>query len=171
MKDVNKKPSLSVAVEHFVHLTREQRYALHNGETIKCVGHSVPVWNDKGKTSEPAQEVFCYYTLLNDKTSPVTVKQHKDGYEINLPQLPPNYVKPPVIADELWRMWKPEDKEKYWKKFKVPVSSQNLLDIKDGGSEVLGFGQVERANLKGEPVNLIHYIRIATRESLIESLC
>jgi hypothetical protein len=170
MKDPNKKPSLSVAVEHFVHLTKEQRYALHSGETIKCIGHNVPVWNDKGRTSEPAREVFCNYTLLNDKDSTITIKQHKDGYEINLPQLPPKYVPAPPVPLDLWRTWKPEDREKYSKKFKTPVSSISLLNIKDGGSEVLGFGQIDRANLNGTPVNLIHYVRIATRESLIESL-
>ena len=59
---------LSLAIHHNLWLTRDQRYAVHNGIELVIVGVSVPVWvaNQKS-TSEPAQEIFCKYNLKNKK--------------------------------------------------------------------------------------------------------
>lgn len=55
----------TLTVSHYIYLTKEQRYDIHNGKEVSVIGTSVPVWFQKGTTSEPAQEVFCEYTLNN----------------------------------------------------------------------------------------------------------
>lgn len=50
-------------VGHTLHLTPEQRAALVAGGTVVVTGVSVPVWSTGAETSEPAQEVFCEYTI------------------------------------------------------------------------------------------------------------
>ena len=59
---------LSIAIHHNIWLTRDQRYAIHDGAEIVVVGVSIPVWVHNNKvTSEPAKEVFCKYYLKNPK--------------------------------------------------------------------------------------------------------
>lgn len=65
----------TLTISHYIYLTKEQRYDLHNGKEVSVIGVSVPVWFQKGTTSEPAQEVFCEYTLSNkDKNKFVEIK-------------------------------------------------------------------------------------------------
>lgn len=74
----------TLAISHYIYLTKDQRYDLHNGKEIEVIGISVPVWFKKGTTSEPAKEIFCKYTLTNTKELlPIDIKE--DGYKINLP--------------------------------------------------------------------------------------
>jgi hypothetical protein len=59
---------LTLTVSHNIFLTKKQRYELSVVEsTLEVIGISFPVWFYKGKTSEPAKEVFCKYILsIND---------------------------------------------------------------------------------------------------------
>jgi len=56
---------LNLTIQHFIHLARDQRYALHEGIELVVVGVSIPVWFLDKVTSEPAKEVFCRYYLKN----------------------------------------------------------------------------------------------------------
>ena len=56
---------LTLVISHNINLSREERYNLHQGKPVTTVGVSVPVWFEKGNTSEPAQEVFVLYRLTN----------------------------------------------------------------------------------------------------------
>ena len=113
----------TLAIGHSLFLTREERYALFNGESICVIGVSVPVWFYKGVTSEPAIEVFANYKLSNsDHTS---IKHVKTGYEIVLPK------------------HLPYDKQFDPQGSMLP-SLDMLLDIKEGGNEFLAFSQYNK---------------------------
>lgn len=145
---------LTLIVSHNIGLTKEERYKLHNGETIDVVGVSVPVWLEKGTTSEPANEVFVKYKLTNIKKNQ-QIKTNEFGYEINIPQI------------------NTEVKEESSINF---PNSKNLLDIKDGGIEFLEFKQYSQSSLiiDGEKtnrnLNVVHSIEIRKIEEIINSL-
>ena len=158
---------LTLVVSHNITLTREQRYKLHAGETIDVVGVSVPVWFEKGSTSEPANEVFASYKLMNDKqASPIKTVQ--GGYHINMPQ--PN----PEAEAEIKEM-PPEVLSTLGINANFP-NAKSLLDFKDGGSEYLQFRQYAKTNLVVDgtktrtPLNIVHCVEIRPIEDLIETL-
>ena len=77
----------TLIISHYLYLNREQRYLLHeNKEPIEVHGISVPVWFQKGNTSEPAKEVFCKYRITNETTTK-SITATNCGYLINLPQM------------------------------------------------------------------------------------
>ena len=92
---------LILTISHHLHLTREERYALHDGQKIKVIGVSIPVWVDQGLTSEPAQEVFCVYELCPQGNEKL-VNPIQNGYRIILPPKP-NYMLENTPSDEEWR--------------------------------------------------------------------
>jgi hypothetical protein len=155
---------LTLVISHNIALTKEERYKLHLGETIDVIGVSVPVWFEKGNTSEPANEVFTIYRLTNKPESHV-VKTNVSGYEINMPQQPEKDLEkvPPNIVESLGIQ-------------KELPTSKNLLDIKDGGSEFIQFRQYAQSNLiidgkkTKKPLNIVHCIEIRAIESLSRSL-
>ena len=161
---------LSLAIHHNVWLTRDQRYALHNGIEIVVVGSSIPVWVSPERiTSEPAKEVFCKYYLQNTKIeSPIKIL--KDGYEIVLPNRQGTSLK---ITDEDWRYlnWNNPDKlESLYNKCQKRVNSENLLDISDGGSKHLSFREHNKSKILDTIVNVIHFVSIKDIEELTSTL-
>lgn len=73
----------TLTIAHHIYLTEEQKALFLNGETIEVIGISIPVWFEKGNTSEPAKEVFCKYVISSeDRNIPITTVE--DGYFINL---------------------------------------------------------------------------------------
>jgi len=80
-------------IAHNIFLERSDRYALSKKTParIGIVGWCVPVWcgklplspKDKWHTDEPADEVFCRYTLTNEAAKRV-VQIQKTGFRINL---------------------------------------------------------------------------------------
>lgn len=79
---------LTLTILHNIFLTKQDRSTLVNGGQIQAMGVSVPVWYLKGKTTEPAQEIFCEYILTNT-TEDYPLTALAKGYKINLPQTPP----------------------------------------------------------------------------------
>lgn len=114
---------LRLTVSHYIYLSRDQRYALHNGESLEIVGISVPVWFMKGNTSEPAKEVFCKYKITNQPGNRI-INLTEDGYCVNLPQ----------------KVLKENSSEEANQAVNLRMS-EKLLDIKDGGSERFEFRQ------------------------------
>lgn len=72
-----------LTIAHNIFMDREQRYALVKADdaSVEIAGICVPVWLRRGKTSEPAQEVFCQYKICNYGDG-IIVKD--DGFEIQL---------------------------------------------------------------------------------------
>lgn len=159
---------LTLAVSHNLFLNEEQRKELINGQTVECTGVSVPVWFHKGTTSEPAVEVFSKYSLTNVKQS-YPVSTTKQGYKINLPQIPEDYEKIEIEESE-WREMT-ESERLLWNSInKKPSSADDLKDIKDGGSEYLKFKTFDLIRKDKWKINVIHYIEIQKKEILENSL-
>ena len=168
MKD--KKPSVTLAVVHNIHLTREERYTLASGTSIQVVGAQVPVWHSRGITSEPAVEVFCRYVLHNSPDRDEEIDQNSWGYEFNIPQPSDKYPPRPQLSDEEWLAMSSKDIEKFNSKYpKIPTAT-SLLDGSEGGSKRISFNQKGRTEANGVPINVLHYVRIEPIEDLVESL-
>lgn len=161
---------LSIAIHHNIWLTRDQRYAIHDGTEIVVVGVSIPVWVHNNKvTSEPAKEVFCKYYLKNPKKD-IAIQIMKDGYEINLPNHEGSV---PDLSDEEWRdlnFNNPQKLELYYDKCPRSANSKNLLDIKDGGSKYLSFREHNKIKSNDEYINFIHFVNILDIEELNKSI-
>lgn len=159
---------LRLTICHNIHLTRDERYALHQGEDILVVGTSLPVWTLKNLTTEPGKEVFCHYHLKNPKKE-VPIKILEDGYEITIPYREGTKLE---ISDDEYRRLVMEDKEKLEQLYAQTVkevSSKNLLDIKDGGSAYLNYRELNKIFVKDREVQIMHYVIIDTIEHLEKS--
>lgn len=160
---------LSLTIHHNIHLTREQRYALHDGQEIMTIGVSVPVWYMNKVTSEPAKEVFCRYFLSNPKTDE-PIKILEDGYEIAIPYREGSPLK---LSDEEWQELfrnNPNKLDALYKMTIEEVSSKNLLDVQDGGSGSLSYREHNKVKRGDTFLNIMHYVNIEPMETLLESL-
>lgn len=151
---------LTLTLAHSLFLTKEERYSLHAGKTLNIIGICVPVWFYKGTTSEPAQEVFCRYEVTNAPPDKLIAKTH-EGFVINLPQKtePSDAFKslPIKILDALGVTAN-------------NPTSEKLLDIKDGGSELLEFQQYNTMRKNKKSVKIIHYVDVRPIEKLLETI-
>jgi hypothetical protein len=161
---------LNLTINHNIHLTHEQRYALFNGNTVFTIGVSLPVWLKDGLTSEPAREVFCRYILKNTKKeSPINILE--DGYEITIPYRKPKAAK--LISDGDWlklSMKNPDALQHYYAQRVAEVSCKNLLDPIDGGGKCMIYREHNKIEYNKEELNVVHYVKIADIEELLESL-
>jgi len=121
-------------VSHNIYLTRDERYALADGESVKVIAPSVPVWFYQFNTSEPATEVFCQYTLTN-KPGIARIYPIKSGYKINIPQTPEDYEPPERIPDEEWRKMTRKQQDEWYGENPTPINGELLRDRLDGGAE------------------------------------
>ena len=160
---------LSLTIHHKIYLTREQRYALHEGINLVVTGVSIPVWFGKNYTSEPGIEVFCRYHLKNTKKD-MPIQILEDGYEIVLPNRKGSQ---PEINDEEWREMNRNGtiQTKYYDKCVSRVTSENLLDIKDGGSKCLFYREHNKIIKNKVTTKTAHFVNIEDMESLTNSLC
>jgi len=160
---------LSLTIQHLIHLTRDQRYALHTGIEIVVAGISIPVWHMDKTTSEPAREVFCKYYLSNGKDD-LPIQIRNDGYEVSIPH---REGKKLDITDEQWLdlgMNNPEELEKLYQKCISEVSSKNLLDICDGGCQCLAYREHNKLKQENNPLNVVHFMQIVDMGKLVGSL-
>lgn len=187
-----KNQKLVLFVNHNIFLTREERYSLVNRERVETTGVSVPVWMEynTGKTTEPAEEVFCRYRLDNDKSRKPSVRGlrsdegHGIGYWINIPQLPEDWKDlPPIDYNQLGEMSAEERKrfcelrDQWFKKNPQPPSGESLRDHKDKGGEYLRFEMKMSAKMNSQEVELSklkilvsHSVEIKTLAKLEESM-
>ncbi len=170
------KNLVTLSIAHNIFLTKEQRYSLNERNRIVTIGTSLPVWFYKGATSEPAEEVFCKYILLNQKEKPISITCTKLGYRINIPQLPDDY-KSPELTNEEWRIMNEQQKNEWYAKNHKPPGGWKLLDYKDSGSKNLHFKITENKNLSKKTnntllknTNVVHVILIEDIETLESSM-
>lgn len=160
---------LSLTIHHNIHLTREEIYALHDGEDIVTTGCSVPVWFYHKFTSEPAKEVFCRYILKNPKKE-IPIQILENGYEIYLPYREGTKLN---ISDEEWKHLKlhnPDKLEELYKKLKPEISSKNLLDFKDGGGQSLSYREFNKVKKNKELLEVMHYVCVSNVDLLTPTL-
>lgn len=160
---------LSLTIHHNIHLTKEQRHALHDGEDIVTVGYSVPVWFMGKVTSEPAREVFCVYSLKNPKKD-VPIQIMENGYEITIPYREGSSLK---ISNEEWLdllMNNPDKLDAMYKQHISEVSSKNILDVSEGGCGGLVYREHNKTKMGDKILNIMHYVSIEPIEMLLNSL-
>lgn len=126
--------NLALFVTHSVFLTKEEIKRILNSENVTVVGHCVPVWVDAktGKTTEPAAEIFCNYTLLNsgERTRDVELVPRK-GFNVFLPRTdwsPPEPVDYELISqmESTERLAYLKDRDKWWFNNPRPADAENL---------------------------------------------
>jgi hypothetical protein len=166
---ISKHP-LMLIISHNIALTREERYKLVNKEKIEVIGASVPVWHYKGDTSEPAVEVFGKYYISNEDGRS-NVKGVKDGYLVNLPQMPENWEEPYRPTNDEWRSMTASEQEGYREILRnYPRSANNLRDVSDKGSQYLSWEEHNKIKEKDRNCSVSHIVEIRTVESLEESI-
>lgn len=161
--------SVTLTIHHNIFLTREERIALHSGESLEVIGYAIPVWTEGDATTEPAKEVFCRYYLLNLKQDEM-IKILDDGFEINIP----NKISKPVknISNEVWRKMNAQEKLIYSNLVGDSVTSLNLLDIADGGAGSIMYREHNKFEQEedGEMYSIIHFVTISAIDSLLCSI-
>lgn len=134
-------------VGHNIFLSREQRYRLYNGKSLKVVGFNV--CKSYPSKEEVPLEYFCIYNLIPKKIKNYIIKKNQKGYTIYIDNL-----NIPSIF------------EFFYKNKNTPCSAKNLIDIKDGGKEWVFLKKEENEkNFK-----TLHTIEIQKIESLLDSL-
>lgn len=159
---------LILSIYHSIFLKADEIEKLVSGETIKVIGVSLPVWYLKGSTSEPAEEVFCKYTLTN-KPGKLPIKVKPDGYVINMPQVPEEYIAPIPISNEEWQKLSSLEQELWYNLHKIPHSAKNLLPLSQNGAEYLYFKEYKRTKSEAKNTTLAHMIEIRTMDWLLNS--
>lgn len=157
---------IKLTIQHNIHLTRDQRYAIHEGIELIITGISVPVWFKDDVTSEPAKEIFCKYYLKNSNKNNLPIQILKDGYEITIPYRTGNKLN---ISDEEWRRLNRDEPDKLnlmYDRLIGEVSSINLLDVKDGGSKNLSFRESNKTKKDNKLLNVMHFVNIKSIENL-----
>jgi len=163
------KHVLTLSISHNIYLTKEERYALESTSPVSAVGVSIPVWFYKGNTSEPALEVFCKYLLTNIKQDSPIIRM-RDGYKINIPQLPPEYEETEKLTNEQWRNMSEEEKDVWYHENELPMCGKNLLDPVDGGGSYLCFSQYKKVKKNDKLLDIVHHIEIKKIEELENSM-
>lgn len=142
---------------------------MHAGINLVVTGVSVPVWYMGKATSEPAKEVFCKYWIANTREDrPIAIQD--DGYDLVLPY---REGKGLDLSDEDYRellLKNPAKLEHLYAQCVQPVSSQNLLDIGDGGGAYLSYREHSEVRHEGKKLQIVHFVQISDMESLKESL-
>jgi hypothetical protein len=143
----------TLTISHYIYLTKDERYKLHEGQPMEVVGVSVPVWFHKGSTTKPAQEMFVKYRLTNCLPNRA-ITAFEEGYCINLPQK--NDLTAPIQVQQA---------------VGVEVgTSERLLNYKDGGSEYLEFRQYSKVQKHKRTFNVVHFVELKPVEDLLETL-
>lgn len=160
----------TLTIAHNIFLESAQREELANGKTIRVVGSSLPVWiakdqtAKKGFTTEPAKEVFCQYHITNNPKK-IPVCRTKEGYQINLPQLPEDWKKPELSNDD-WRKMSEKEKSVWYEKNRRPPCGEDL----SGERGYLNWKEIGKEKMGNKTVDIINYITIDHKEKLETSI-
>ena len=155
----------TLTISHYLYLDRDQRYGLHNGNSIETTGIAVPVWFKKGNTSEPAPEIFCEYKLVNNKTG-ANIFRTTQGYTITMPHI--------ELIGESKKSDDPEVEKMYdevLKAYQKKVgTTDRLLDAEDGGVESVEFRYYHKVEIDNKLHHVIHFVEIKPIDILVDTL-
>jgi len=166
---IAKGDKIVLTIHHNIFLTREERYKIIDREPITIAGVSIPVWvlNKSGLSTEPGAEVFCLYHIENIATEKQNIRKAKDGYTINLPQMPEDYVPIPPPSIERWLEMADNEKENWYLEQRKFKTAMNLRDRQDGGAEYLRFEKQRKAKFKKGPfIHVAHWVEMKPIEIL-----
>lgn len=154
-----------LTMAHYLYLDRSQRYSLHEGKTLHVTGVCVPVWFQKGNTSEPAPEIFCKYIIANDKTG-ANINRTATGWHINMPHV--------ELVGENAKSDDPEVEkmvEEILRDYHKRIgTSERLLDATDGGVEEVEFRYYHKMEIDKKLHHVIHFVEIKTLDLLLNTL-
>lgn len=162
-------PASMLILSHNIYLTRQERYALIEQETIDVVGVCLPVWFTIKYLTAPTEEVFCKYSISNFGPEQ-DIKVVGGGYQINLPQIPSDWIPAEPLTNEQWRDMSENEKRIWYKRNSTPKNAKWLADVCDGGGEQLYFRQVTSLYENKTKIKLVHFVSIKTIEILTESV-
>jgi hypothetical protein len=163
-----KNQNINLIISHNIHLSRQERYDLHEGKVLDIVGVSIPTWQINNIPTEPAKEVFCKYQLkYTGKNEPIKIVPH--GFEITLP-FRAALGNRNGLDNEEWRKMSYEQLDLWYSKNQPEVNSKILLDYKDGGCQGISYRESSRLNFDDKLVDVRHHILIGELETLLESL-
>tara|TARA_Y100000034_G_scaffold133308_1_gene198422 strand:- start:1879 stop:2394 length:516 start_codon:yes stop_codon:yes gene_type:complete len=162
------KKQIVLSISHHLFLTRDQRYKLRERNELDVVGVSVPVWFERGNTSEPAEEIFSKYVLKNEPGDYFIIN-HDYGYEINLPQLPEDF-KVEDLSNDDYRKMSQDERDEWYKKNSRPICGENLLDYKDAGGMSLKWTMVSNLLRGGKKLTIYNHVSIDDMTRLTDTL-
>jgi len=166
--------NLGLFITHHIFLTEDQFRELIEEKTTSTLAHCVPTWVDAktGKNSEPSQEIFCKYKLINskEKNNEINVIKNKE-FEIYVPQ---SDWKPPENIDfEAISSWKSEERMKFLKeRDKWWFNNPKLPDSRDLENGYLRFEiKIKSLKIFDKDYSVQHIIEISRINKLLESFC
>jgi hypothetical protein len=156
-----------LTVSHHIYLTKEERKALHDGETVETIGVSVPVLAYTSISTEPAKEVFCRY-VISSPPQDVALQAGEDGYTVSVPR---RKWAPRIseATDWEWRNMTNDQLLEYYQLRGEPISTHNVLDIEEGGSGGLYYREYGTRMLKGQLFEVVHHVHFEHVEMLWET--
>lgn len=165
--------SIALFVTHSVFLTEDEANLLIGGDSVETTGHCVPVWVDAktGRTTEPANEIFCHYKIHNIEDSDREIKVlPRRGYEIFLPHCSA-WSPPPALDYEKISTWSSEDRialmkemDKWW------FSNPRPPDASDLARGYLRFDLRRTEGRGGKSHQEQHVVEISRWQRLLDSL-
>jgi len=155
---------LILALSHNVYITPEQEELILKRTPVEIIGVCVPVWHRGGKSSEPAKELFCKYFIHNE-INDFPIEIFKNGFRINIPQIPDTFKKDKPLTDEEWRGLKEKELIEWYEKNASPPNAEY---IKDKGC--LCYLQYDKFMFKGKLADRVHNINIKPEYILKETL-
>jgi hypothetical protein len=160
------KKNLILVISHNIYLKKEEVDLILNDNDIdiEITGVCVPIWHCLGDSSEPAREVFCKY-YLNNKKENDPIEKLKNGFRINLPQLPEDYKESKPLTDSEWKSLSEKELSEWYEINKAPPNAKYLEN--DGH---LCYMQYDKFMYKKQLTNIIHNVNIKPYKELINSL-
>lgn len=157
---------ISLEISHNIHLTKNQRYSINNGETVTTIGVALPVWLNNGAKMNIPEEVFCIYDLSSEDFN--TIEENHLGYRLKLPDDNECF----NIDENLWKLLNIQEQKKIsLEKKMIPKNPQSLLDECDGGVKSLNYLINEkRLTNNNRLIRVNHIIEISDIDELIKSL-
>lgn len=158
-------------ISHNIFLSKEERYDLIAHKPIEIVGVSLPAWFSMQHNTKPSHEIFCKYAIYNNPNEPSgTIINIKEGYRINLPQLPKDWLSPERMSNEEWRNLSDYELSIYYNKISMPKTAFSLKNKNDSGSEYLQFKYLGDYQCLDKCIHTMHFCEIKSIELLQASL-
>lgn len=165
---------LLLSVDHKIFLKEEEINFLKENNFLETQGFNIPVWLNilNGKTSEPAEEIFCNYIIYNDINNESFVGLNKKNiYEIYLPQnktwIPPKPINFENLSNLSYeqRILDEEKRQLWWNKNPKPPCLDSFLN-----SKFLNFEVRKIESFKNIKIIIKHDVQISFMSVLENSI-
>lgn len=138
---------------------------LVNEQSIKTIGVCLPIWSFNKGTSEPGEEVFCEYEIINNEEKPI--ETFKNKYKIYLPDYCRKITQ--IITNKQQFNSLSEEDRKLCKKVNgqmLLVKKPNLFE--EDNSEIV-YHEYEKVKIKDFVKVITHTVSIKQIKCLFDS--